>query len=360
MKFVHMADLHLDAQFTNLTRENHLGELRRLEQREALKNVIQYCKENEIELLFISGDLYEQNYIRKTTIEYINKLFAEIPNTKIFIAPGNHDPYIKNSFYYNYSWNENVKIFKGEIEKYSYKNCNIYGYGFTDFYLERNNQTEIKIDENDKINILITHGELNASDLSEKNYNPLSEKQLEKSNFDYIALGHIHKPYYKEKELQKIVYPGSLISLGFDEQGEHGMIVGEAEKDKFKIKFIPIDKRSFKEILIDISEIYSKEELIEKINEIDIDINEFVEIVLIGKRHFEINKNEIYKLINNKNILKIKNETKINYNLEEIAKENNLKGIFVRRMLKKCEENEKAKEEIEKAIEIGLDAILSK
>ena len=58
MKFVHMADLHLDAQFTNLTRENHLGELRRLEQREALKNVIQYCKENEIEILFISGDLY--------------------------------------------------------------------------------------------------------------------------------------------------------------------------------------------------------------------------------------------------------------------------------------------------------------
>ena len=138
------------------------------------------------------------------------------------------------------------------------------------------------------------------------------------------------------------------------------MIVGEAEKDKFKIKFIPIDKRSFKEILIDISEIYSKEELIEKINEIEIDINEFVEIVLIGKRHFEINKNEIYKLINNKNILKIKNETKINFNLEEIAKETNLKGIFVRRMLKKCEENEKAKEEIEKAIEIGLDAILSK
>ncbi len=33
--------------------------------------------------------------ISKTTIEYINHLFQEIPQTQIFITPGNHDPYLK-------------------------------------------------------------------------------------------------------------------------------------------------------------------------------------------------------------------------------------------------------------------------
>ena len=42
---------------------------------------------------------------------------------------------------------------------------------------------------------------------------------------DYIALGHIHKPYYDSEKQQRIVYPGSLVSLGFDETGSHGMIV---------------------------------------------------------------------------------------------------------------------------------------
>lgn len=49
-------------------------------------------KENQIPFIYIR-DLYEQKYIRKSTIGYINNLFKEIPNTQIFISPGNHDPF---------------------------------------------------------------------------------------------------------------------------------------------------------------------------------------------------------------------------------------------------------------------------
>ena len=92
MKFVHMADMHFDAPFTLLSDKNNFGDLRRLDQRKALKKIIEYIKNNNIEYLFISGDLYEHQYIRNTTIEYINNLFGEIPNTKIYISPVNHDP----------------------------------------------------------------------------------------------------------------------------------------------------------------------------------------------------------------------------------------------------------------------------
>ena len=104
MKFVHIADMHFDSPFVNLSNKENLGEIRRLDQRKAFKKVIEYIKENNIEFLFIAGDLYEQKYIRKSTIEYINNLFMQIPNTKIYITPGNHDPFIKNSYYNDFSW----------------------------------------------------------------------------------------------------------------------------------------------------------------------------------------------------------------------------------------------------------------
>ena len=64
MKFVHIADMHFDSPFVNLSDRDSMGELRRLEQRKVLKKVIEYIKDNKIEYLFISGGLYEDKYIK--------------------------------------------------------------------------------------------------------------------------------------------------------------------------------------------------------------------------------------------------------------------------------------------------------
>ena len=147
MNFVHIADMHFDTPFTNLSSKNNFGKIRRLDQREVFKKIIQYIEENKIQYLFISGDLYENEYIQKTTIEYINELFKKIPETMIFIAPGNHDPYLKNSMYYNFEWNNNVKIFTSKIEKIELPEVDIYGAGFEDFYCSGLNIENIKIED---------------------------------------------------------------------------------------------------------------------------------------------------------------------------------------------------------------------
>ena len=357
MKFMHTADIHFDSPFATLAGKGKFAQERRLEQRKVMKEMVEYIKENNIPYFFIAGDLYEQDYIKKNTVEYVNQLFTEIPNTKIFITPGNHDPYIKNSFYKQFKWSENVHIFTNEIEVVEDENVDIYGYGFNDFYMAKKSNP-IHIKNKQKINILITHGSLDSGIDENREYNPLTTKELRELGFDYVALGHIHKPDYVGKN---IVYPGSPISLGFDELGDRGFIAGniDEENKELKLKFIKTSAKTFAEYSLDTSEINSEEELIEKINEIKIQKNKFIKIILIGKRKFEIQKNKILKLIENKNILKIKNNTKLNYELEELAKENNVKGIFVRNMLKKLEENIDQKEEIEKAIEIGLEIILN-
>lgn len=349
MKFVHIADIHFDMPFTVLNK-NDLAENRRLDQRKVFKKVIDYIKENNIEMLFITGDLYENEYVRKSTIEYINDCFKQIPNTKIFITPGNHDPYLNNSYYNQYSWNENVKIFT-QMEKVQInKNIDLYGYGFTSFYSKVTNLPQSL--DTSKVNILLMHADLNGATKENVEYNPILESTLMLSGFDYIALGHIHKNNVYENK--KIVYPGSLISGGFDELGKHGMVVGEINEIDRKItrEFIPLDNKEFKEIEINISNINSIESLIETINEINLEEDKYYKIILTGQKQVEINTLDLLKNIDNKNIIKIKDKTSIEYDLEKIAKEQSLKGIFVKRLLEQM--NEENKEEILDSIYIGL------
>lgn len=359
MKFVHIADIHFDSPFINLSDRENLGDMKRLEQRKIFKKVIEYIKENTIDFLFIAGDLYEQQYIRKSTIEYMNALFKEIPNTKIYISPGNHDPNIKNSYYNQFEWNENVHIFGPEMEKISLQTVDIYGYGFDDFYCTSCGIEDVELQDKTKTNILVIHSTIDGANLEEKQYNSIPRKVLEEKGFDYVATGHIHKLDYHTYENQHIVYPGSLISLGFDELGEHGMIVGEIKENKqLTTEFIPLSENNFEEIEFDITECISKDELIEKINDLIIPENSLVKIILIGKRNFEIDRYEIYKFITNEKIIKIRDHTKIQYDLENIANTHTLKGLFVKEILKeKQTASEEELEIIEKAVEIAFEAL---
>ena len=111
-------------------------------------------------------------------------------------------------------------------------------------------------------------------------------------------------------------------------------------------------------IEVNVDNLNSKEELIEKINSLEIEPNQYVEIILVGGRNFEIDKYDLLKYILDERIIKIKDETKIAVELEKIANENTLRGLFVKEMLEKLESTEEDKKEIvEKAIEIGLDAL---
>ena len=154
MKFVHMADMHLDSPFVVLASNEKLAIQRRIDQRKAMKEIVEYIKKSDIPYFFIAGDLYEQEYITKSTIEYINNLFISIPDTLIFITPGNHDPYLQNSFYKNFHWAKNVHIFTNELERIETEDADIYGYGFNNFYME-NKYPHIEIKNPSKINILI-------------------------------------------------------------------------------------------------------------------------------------------------------------------------------------------------------------
>ena len=96
--------------------------------------------------------------------------------------------------------------------------------------------------------------------------------------------------------------------------------------------------------------------MIENINHEQYDESKYYKLILTGTKNFEINTGELLKYITHTNIVKIKDNTKLDIDLESISEQNNLKGIFVKELLEEIQNHPEEKENIEKAIEIGLEA----
>ena len=338
MKFIHFADVHLDMPFTSLKNQKELVKRRRLEQKYVFRKTINYIKENNIDVLLIAGDLFEDRFVENDTIAYIISCLKEISNVKVYITPGNHDPLIKSSPYNTYEWPENVFIFGSEVGMDTFDDVNIYGVGFDDFEMDSDVIKDIEV-ENDKINILITHGTLDGA--SHK-YHDIKSQWLEK--FDYVALGHIHLP---KVDGSKIVYPGSLVAGGFDETGEHGLVYGEITKEKLITKFVKMDDTEFEVKTMDITDCTSSNEVLDKLNLKD----SFYKIILTGIRNLDINSTKEIIMLSGKNVCEIVDNTRLDYDLENIAKQNTLKGLFTRKMLEEIKLYPEKTEQIQKAIE---------
>ena len=341
MKFIHIADVHFDMPMVALNGNKELAKKRRSEQKKAFHDVIQFAKQKKVDCLFIAGDLFEQKFVEKRTIDYIISNFQLIPEIPIFISPGNHDPLIKNSPYENVEWPENVTIFRKEFGLISLEEADIYGIGFEDYEMDDNLIPEITIEDEKKINILVTHGTLNGA---MHQYQDIKEKDLKK--FDYVALGHIHE---KKIDDTRMIYPGSLLSCGFDEPGEHGFVYGEITKESCQISFHPLPYRKFEKMELDISQCTIISEALEQLK-----LGEDIyEIKIVGSRNFEVE--DLIEAIRemNKNVCKIKDNTKMSYSLEDIQKENNLKGVFTRKILTEMEKmTEDEKQETSKIIDL--------
>lgn len=339
MDFIHIADLHLDGKTKNVGENS--GK-RRHQILDAFVRLIDYIRNKKIKYLFIAGDLYEHKYIKDSTIEILIKLFKSIKDTKIFIAPGNHDPYIKDSVYDRFKFPENVYIFKN-MESIETEDANIQGFGFTDFYPPKNvNFGNIKPINNGKKNILIVH-----TDIYSKKYE--YDKEISKlllKKFDYIAMGHIHKGNFKKDS--NAIYPGSFVELSFKaaSDGYTGAIYGSFEKGILRKEILTFDDIKYIEYNVDISLERSISSLLITMNNLKFEDNKIVRIVLTGEKTFAIDKKFLLDNIRNKNIIQIVDNTKLKIDVKKYKEEISLRGIYIK---KSYELMDKLKSKIELA-----------
>lgn len=354
MKFIHTADLHIGTSFLSSSFDKSIARERREDLFKAFNKVIKACKKREADILLIAGDLFEDDLVRASDVNRIIDGFKMIPEVRVFIVAGNHDFMHEKSFYNLLTFPDNVTIFNSDtLEKVEIEELNtcIYGLSFLKKYYNKDILEIPKLDKT-KNNILLLHCDLLNSNA---NYLPISKTKLEKSGFDYCALGHIHKSV---KLSNNSVYPGSLEPHDFSECGYHGYIFGQIENKHVSVKLIKNNVKQFEVIDADISGINSLEKIINLIKEkTNGKIENFLyRINLKGTLSELVTIEDIKNRLNEEfYYAEVVDNTSADYYLPKIYTENkdNIIGLYINAL--KGKENEI---DIE-ALYLGLDALLN-
>lgn len=366
VSFIHCADIHLDAPFSALGKDN-LSTERRKDLKKVFGKIIDLVIEKDVDFLLISGDLYEHEYAARSTIAWINGMFRNLGSKQVIIIPGNHDPCVKNSWYRSYKWSDNVHILTTENPEYFDENLNVYfyGIGFDTFHQETLPVQKPPVVLPDRINICLFHGTLNMQ-FTESPYNPVDIRYLSELGFDYYALGHFHSrsEEYSEKG---IINPGSPEPFGFDETGDHGVYLVELVKGdglKRRYSFVKTQERAYYELNISADGAESTESLAGKISSVINSCNgngNIFRINLTGRISpgFRPDVQYLQHYFENKCFsMQINDYTRPAYDLEELAKEKTMAGVFVRKMMKRIEDaKEEDRQVLEKALYFGLEAL---
>lgn len=254
LKFIHIADVHLGMK---PDQGCPWSEERTNELYQTFYDVIEYTEKEQIDLLLIAGDLFHRQPTL-SELENINYYFKKLTKTKVVMIAGNHDYVSPSSEYRGIQWADHVKMLSWEkLEHYYIEewNTHIYGYSYEQQDVKENRLAQVTPICEDGIHIVLAHG-------GDTTNNPLSKQWLQSMEFDYVALGHIHKA---ERISERVAYPGSLEPLNKTESGDHGFIQGWITEEELTLKFVTFAKRSYEEVRIMVDGMMVEQEIYDTI-----------------------------------------------------------------------------------------------
>lgn len=357
VKIFHCADLHLDTPFSLSPMK---AEKRNSELRIAFSNAITYAKDRGADLFFIAGDLFDGRYVTIETAEWVINEISKLEKCRFFITPGNHDPYCEDSPYKLLSWPANVTIFtdkkRVEIPELG---VDVYGCGFTSASMTESPVVGYPELNEERINILVCHGDVGMP-LSKDG--PILFSEIEKSGFDYIALGHIHQSNgINVLGKTSYAYSGCIEGRGFDELGYKGALFGTVSKGEVSLKGIRLSQKRFEIARVVMDPFASKVELIETIKK-NIKIygsDTALRIVLEGEmpEGVIISLKDIDNLSDRPHYIEIVDNTYPHADFSNVENEMTLRGVFYSMMKEYIENNEEDREVALKALRYGLSAL---
>jgi len=274
--FIHTADLHLDSPLKGISEVSKEISLELTEATfKAFNKIIDLCIEKQVDFLLIAGDIYDgADRSLRAQIRFRDGLKRlSDAGIKAYIVHGNHDPL--DGWSANLDWPKNVHIFKGKsvekvsVEKDGEEIAQLYGISFHNREIKTNLTYKFpKISKSKKA--LFTIGMLHCNvgtTTGHEPYAPCTLQDLFTQNFDYWALGHIHKKAIINEDNPLVIYPGNPQGLHPKEAGARGcFLVNVNENDKPTAEFIEVDSiRWFVEEL-STDALYTEEELISKIH----------------------------------------------------------------------------------------------
>lgn len=256
-KIIHISDLHLGKRMNEFSLIS--------DQKYILDEILDIINKEQPSALLICGDIYDKKTPSEEAVTlfdgFLNKL-SEL-NLQTFIISGNHDSADRMAFGRHFMEKSRIYISGGAenikgIPLDSDPNVVIYGLPFVtpanirSVYPEaqigsytdavREAISHIDIDAS-KTNILLSHQFVTQGCQSD---NDITVGTLENVDcsvfkaFDYVALGHIHRPYFADTE-KKIRYCGSPLKYSRSEiDNRKSLSIIEIEGKSIGLREVPL------------------------------------------------------------------------------------------------------------------------
>lgn len=262
MILAHLADLHIGRRF---------GEFDLIEdQRYILKEILNILKKEAVDIVMISGDVYDKVSPSAQAFSLWNDFLTSLDgmNVHVLVTSGNHDSSDRLGVASQVLAKHKIHIeseYKGSLKKLQftdkYGTINIFMLPFIKASTVRNTHKDfddrstdeavgkiledVTINSNER-NILMAHqfviGSSEEPVLSESEVKPVGGTDFVNtsvfSDFDYVALGHIHRPQRISRDTVR--YSGSPLKYSFSEWQDKKSIPILKFTDSLDINFIPL------------------------------------------------------------------------------------------------------------------------
>ncbi|MGX7393907.1 metallophosphoesterase family protein [Carnobacterium mobile] len=273
VQFIHGADLHLDSPFIGLkSMPAFIWEAIYNSTFQALTKLVDVAIEKEVDFVCLVGDIYDnddrsvkaQAYLRNE-MERLNKY--HIP---VYLLHGNHD-YIENQGLH-LKMPDNVTIFGEQTETHwlttkRNERVALTGFSYTERWVRERKITEYpkKFAEAD-YQIGLLHGFSEGLESEHGNYAPFSIGELKSKQYDYWALGHIHKRQHLS-EHPPIIYSGNTQGRSSKENGSKGCEWVTLTDTKEEIVFYPTGPIQWERIELSIKGLKTLNEVYQLVQE---------------------------------------------------------------------------------------------
>lgn len=261
MKFLHLADLHLGKRLNDFS---FLEDQVRL-----LCQVEEIARSERADAVLIAGDVYQKASPQSEAMAAFDQFITRLKEMglAVFVISGNHDSAQRISYFSSLLKNSGVyvsEVFDGHLQQVTLQDEHgelvvsllpfLKPIQLRRFYPDEKIETyqdavqavlrHSPVDTS-KRNVLVCHQFITGAEISdseEKTVGGLDNIDAAVfSDFDYVALGHIHKPQQCARETLR--YAGSLMKYSFSEvnQKKTVAVVEMGEKGETQVHTVPLN-----------------------------------------------------------------------------------------------------------------------
>jgi DNA repair exonuclease SbcCD nuclease subunit len=269
---------------------------------EALQDVLNLARKNKVDLLTISGDLFESEEDAEVLRPELRTRVFSGNDFEIIVIPGNHD---SEAYRKNLDFGSDLRVLtKVPFDVIKKEKVAIIGVPF----LEKPSEDLIaqlrEARDKELVNILLLHCTLDISygladfgEEKEREYFPIDSYTLSGLGFDYILAGHFHADFIKKDlgEGRQFVYPGSPISLNWKHLGKRKAALLDIEKGD--VKQIPLNSFYYDKLEVQIKPGFETQKLHEIREWVEGHVSEICELKIAVTGYGEMSEPEFSDLL---------------------------------------------------------------